>query len=100
MTNSFSEKCYLIIQRVPFGKVVTYKSLASQLNSKAYRAVGNAMNKNKTLIKIPCHRVIRSDGQVGEYVLGRKKKIELLQKEGIKIVNSKINLKEYEFKFR
>ena len=44
--NSFNEKCYKILRKVPKGKVTTYGEIARKLNSKAYRAVGNAMNKN------------------------------------------------------
>jgi O6-methylguanine-DNA--protein-cysteine methyltransferase len=49
---------------------------------KAYRAVGNILNKNYDP-KIPCHRVVRSDGKTGGYNRGDKKKIELLKKEGV-----------------
>lgn len=61
---------------------MTYKEVAAAIGSPtAYRAVGNALNKNPRLGEVPCHRVIRSDGHVGGYVLGAKKKIELLRKE-------------------
>ena len=99
--NSFNEKCYEILKKVPKGKVVTYKQIAHKLNSKAYRAVGNAMNKNprpgSERGEVPCHRVINSDGSVGGYC-GKKysrKKIDLLKREGIKIENNKINLKKF-----
>lgn len=46
MKDSFSECCYNLLKKVPKGKVTTYKELARALKSKAYRAVGNAMNKN------------------------------------------------------
>jgi O-6-methylguanine DNA methyltransferase len=55
---------------------------------RAWRAVGNILNKNRDL-KIPCHRVIRSDGKIGGYNRGIKKKIALLKKEGVKIKNKK-----------
>lgn len=95
----FNEEVYFLLKKVPRGKVVSYKDIAVRLNSRAYRAVGSALNKNKSLIKIPCHRVIKSDGNVGEYVLGRKKKIQLLRKEGIKILNGKVDMKKYGFRF-
>lgn len=61
---------------------MSYKEVAEAMGyPKAYRAVGNALNKNRDFINIPCHRVIRSDGKAGGYVLGVKKKIELLQEE-------------------
>lgn len=49
---------------------------------RAYRAVGNILNQNYNS-KIPCHRVIRSDGKTGGYNRGAKKKVELLRKEKI-----------------
>ncbi|HNZ52422.1 MAG TPA: MGMT family protein [Candidatus Pacearchaeota archaeon] len=97
---SFNEKCYSILVKVPKGKVTTYKEIARKLNSKAYRAVGNAMNKNPYAPKVPCHRVVKSNGEVGGFAFGVKKKIEMLKKEGVYIdKNNKIDLKEYLFKF-
>ncbi|HWA64450.1 MAG TPA: MGMT family protein, partial [Candidatus Paceibacterota bacterium] len=49
---------------------------------RAARAVGNALNKNPFAPEVPCHRVIRSDGSTGGFAFGRKKKIQLLKKEG------------------
>ena len=94
---NFDEKCYNILKKVPKGKVTTYKFIASKLHSKGYRAVGNAMNKNRNLKEVKCHRVVSSDGKVGGYAFGSKKKVELLKKEGIKVVNGKIDLKKYGF---
>lgn len=53
----------------------------------AWRVVGNALSKNRDK-NIPCHRVIRSDGKIGGYCQGAKKKILLLKKEGVKIAPS------------
>lgn len=67
------------------GKTMTYKQLAERINhGKAYRAVGTALKKNPFPITIPCHRVIRSDGGLGNYTGngGRKRKRELLLNEG------------------
>lgn len=96
----FNESCYKLLKKIPFGKVVTYKNIAECLNSKGYRAVGNAMNRNKNLMRIPCHRVVKSDGKIGGYVLGIKRKIKLLRKEGIEVKNRKIDLKKYGYKLR
>ena len=49
---------------------------------RAYRAVGNILNKNRDLDLVPCHRVIRSDGSVGGYAFGSARKMALLRKEG------------------
>lgn len=78
------------VKNIPKGKITTYKLLAHSLDTKAYRAVGNILNKNKHLVKIPCHRVVRSDSKIGGYAKGTKKKKELLKKEGITIKNNKI----------
>lgn len=94
---SFNERCYKILKRVPKGKVTTYKALARNLNTKAYRAVGNAMNKNPYAPKVPCHRVINVSGELGGFASGLKNKITLLKKEGIEIKNNKIDLNKYEF---
>ena len=105
MKKTFSEKCYSILRKVPKGKVTTYKELARALNCRAYRAVGTAMNKNpfsikkKNQIYVGCHRVINSDGRVGGFASGTKKKIEMLKKEGINVVNGKVDTKKYLYKF-
>ena len=89
--SSFYELCYNNLLKIPRGKVITYKDLAKLVgNKKAARAVGNAMNKNKFAPRVPCHRVVKSDGSIGGYASGSKKKIAILKKEGIKIVNNKV----------
>jgi methylated-DNA-[protein]-cysteine S-methyltransferase len=99
MTECFNDKCYELLKKVPRGKVVTYKEIGRKLRSKAYRAVGNAMNHNKDLKNIHCYRVIKSDGNIGGYALGAKKKIQLLRKDGIIVKNNRIDLKKFGFKF-
>jgi len=80
---SFQKKVYKVVRRIPPGKVLSYQQVAKLAGySQAYRAVGNILNKNKDP-KIPCHRVIRSNGQAGGYNRGAKKKIALLKREGI-----------------
>jgi len=96
---SFNERCYDLLKKVPKGKLTTYKSLANALGTKAYRAVGNAMNKNPYAPQVPCHRVIKNNGEVGGFASGTKNKISMLKKEGIEVNGDKINLKRYEFKF-
>ena len=89
--NSFNERCYEVLKRVPKGKVTTYSEIAKALNTTACRAVGSAMAKNKNLFVIPCHRVIRSNGQIGDYALGPDKKAELLMQEGVKVKNGRVS---------
>jgi O-6-methylguanine DNA methyltransferase len=64
--------------------VRTYKQIAEAIgNPYAFRAVGNALNKNPDLKTIPCHRVVRSDGSIGGYRYGSKRKQKLLRAEGV-----------------
>jgi methylated-DNA-[protein]-cysteine S-methyltransferase len=86
----FSEKVWHLCSRIPKGKVTTYKIIAEKLGTNAYRAVGNALNKNPHWPEVPCHRVIGSDGSLTGFASGLRKKEQLLKKEGIKIKNGKI----------
>jgi methylated-DNA-[protein]-cysteine S-methyltransferase len=97
--SEFHKRCYSLLKKVPKGKITTYKEIAKALNSKAYRAVGQAMNKNPFAPRVPCHRVIQSNGTIGGFATGQKNKIKLLKKEGIIIKNNKIDLKKYLHKF-
>jgi methylated-DNA-[protein]-cysteine S-methyltransferase len=77
--------------KIKKGKVLTYKKVAKLAkNPKAYRAVGNILNKNPDLKTIPCHRVVKSDGRIGGYKFGVKRKIALLKKEGVVIKNRRV----------
>ena len=81
----FQIKVWNVISKIPKGKVKTYKELARSIRKpKASRAVANACGKNPFPIKIPCHRVIRSDGKLGGYSGngGIKTKRKLLRSEG------------------
>jgi methylated-DNA-[protein]-cysteine S-methyltransferase len=86
-TNLFWKKVYDVVAKIPKGKVLTYKEVAKLVDRpRDWRAVGNILNKNKNP-KIPCHRVIRSDGKIGGYNKGLQKKAYLLRKEGVVIRN-------------
>ncbi len=72
-----------VVKSIPKGETLTYKEVAKRAKSpKAYRAVGNILAENFDP-KIPCHRVIKSDGTPGFYNRGVKNKIKLLRKEGV-----------------
>jgi len=89
---SFQKKVYQVVRKIPEGKTLTYKEVAKNAGfPRAWRAIGNALNKNKDF-KIPCHRVIRANGKIGGYRNGIKKKIELLKGEGIIIKKKKVVL--------
>ena len=96
------EIIYNKLKQVPKGKVITYKELAKSVNSKAYRYVGSCMNDNEHPDKIPCYKVVRSDGKIGNYSGkgGVKTKIKLLEKDGVKIVNGKIDLEKFGHRFK
>ena len=83
-----SQAVYSLVSNIPPGKVVTYGQLATSLgNSRAARGIGKVLNKNPRPVIVPCHRVVCSDGHVGGYMYGKKRKISLLIKEGIPIDN-------------
>ena len=98
----FNKKVWQALKKIPCGRVATYKELAEYLSRpKAARAVGNACGKNPDAPRVPCHRVVKSDGGLGGYSGGAKQKIDLLKKEGLKIVNGKIeNFIEKKFEFK
>ena len=89
---TFQQKVLDLVKKIPKSKITTYKEIGKALKRKGqvYRAVGRALHDNKTPIIIPCHRVVASDGSVGGYSRGIKKKISLLKKEGIQIKKNKI----------
>jgi O-6-methylguanine DNA methyltransferase len=79
---TFTEKVLDVVRKIPKGKALTYKEVARKSgNINASRAVGSVLKKNYNP-DIPCHRVIRSDGVIGEYNRGRDEKIKKLKAEG------------------
>ena len=64
---SLSERAYRLLKKVPKGKVTTYKEMARALNTKAYRAIGQALKRNPFSPKVPCHRIVSSSGFIGGY---------------------------------
>jgi methylated-DNA-[protein]-cysteine S-methyltransferase len=84
--SKFQQKVLRVVSAIPKGKVSTYQSIAKKIGQpKAARAVGRVLATNPFPIIIPCHRVICSDGSLGGYQGGRKKKLALLKKEGVLI---------------
>ena len=84
----FQIKVWNYLKTIKKGTVLTYSDVARGINKpKAVRAVANAIGKNPYAPKIPCHRVIRSDGGLGGYSGpgGIRKKIKLLRSEKVKI---------------
>lgn len=78
----FQKKVWIEVNNIPYGETKSYKEIAKNIgNEKAVRAVGNANNRNKLPIIIPCHRVIGSSGNLVGYGGGLSKKIYLLELE-------------------
>ena len=90
---NLKKKVFREVCKIPRGKTKTYKQIAKKLNTHP-RAVARILSKNLEPIKIPCHRVIRSDGKIGGYTFeGKRKdemKIKLLRKDGVKIKRGKL----------
>lgn len=80
----FQKRVLMATLSIKRGQTMTYKEIAMRIGRKgAYRAVGTALRKNPLPIIIPCHRVVKSDGSVGNYNTGGpKRKMELLKSEG------------------
>ncbi|MCX6780860.1 MAG: MGMT family protein [Candidatus Magasanikbacteria bacterium] len=79
---SFRERVLEIVATIHRGETRTYKQVAAAAGSpNAARAVGTIMKSNYDP-KIPCHRVVRSDGKPGEYNRGAENKIKILREEG------------------
>ena len=80
---SFKERVLDVVRKIPKGETITYKDVAMLAGSpNAFRAVGNIMSKNFDPT-VPCHRVIRSDGKLGQYNRGDDNKEIILKKEGV-----------------
>lgn len=80
---SFTEKVRDVVRKIPRGKTMTYKEVAEKAgNPSAARVVGSIMKVNYDP-EIPCHRVLRSDGKIGDYNRGGSTaKMKLLKEEG------------------
>ncbi|PJC65312.1 MAG: 6-O-methylguanine DNA methyltransferase [Candidatus Colwellbacteria bacterium CG_4_9_14_0_2_um_filter_50_12] len=82
---TFREKVLAVVRQIPRGKVLTYREVARRAgNPRAYQAVGNILSGNYNP-KIPCHRVVRSDGHTGGYNRGAAVKRRFLEHEGIRL---------------
>lgn len=83
LSHGYRLEVLLELARVPFGTTESYADLAAQTSSpKAVRAVGTACSTNPIPIVVPCHRIVRSDGRIGNYLGGRDVKVALLEHEG------------------
>ena len=81
----FERRVYKVISAIPKGQTRSYRWVAEQLGDvNLARAVGNALGRNPYAPRVPCHRVIKTDGSLGGYAGGLAKKLALLREEGWK----------------
>lgn len=93
--HTFAQRVYALVKKVPPGRVTTYQEIAHALDSRAYRAVGQALRKNPYAPQVPCHRVVSTSGHIGGFRGHNsgneiQKKIALLTAEGIEVRSDKI----------
>lgn len=82
ISTPFAQRVYGVVAKIPKGKTLSYAQVASAAGRpNAARAVGNILNKNRDP-RVPCHRVVRADGNVGGYAWGSAKKKKILTSEG------------------
>jgi AraC family transcriptional regulator of adaptative response/methylated-DNA-[protein]-cysteine methyltransferase len=78
----FQQRVWLALRQIPAGQTVSYTDVARSINApKAVRAVASACAANSLAVAIPCHRAMRSDGNLSGYRWGIERKIELLRRE-------------------
>ena len=98
VTDTPAKRIYEAVKKIPRGKVATYGQIAELAGDKKMaRAVGNALHKNPDPEGVPCYRVVNSKGELaGQYAFGGEwKQAELLEADGIEIVNGRVDLTKY-----
>lgn len=100
-TGIVDQDVYVLLSKIPSGKVSTYGDIAKALGyPKAARAIGRIIANNPNPISIPCHRVVKSNGEIGGFAYGEQMKREILEKEGIKFQDRIVeNLEEQRLSF-
>ena len=100
MAKSTFERIYDIVKQIPYGKVATYGQVAALAGNKRWaRVVGYALHANPDSENIPCYRVVNRFGEVSEAFVfgGANRQIELLENEGIKLEENKVDLEKYQW---
>ena len=109
--STYQQAILHILAEIPKGKVTTYSDLAKELakrdpkwSPRASRAVGTTMRNNLCGPQIPCHRVVKSDGAIGNFRGGAEgavdEKMGMLRAEGVTVIDGKIDLIEFRHKFK
>jgi methylated-DNA-[protein]-cysteine S-methyltransferase len=96
----FAQNVYNLVRDIPRGKITTYQEIARALGMRSSQAVGQALKRNPFAPEVPCHRVIKSTGEIGGFfgcVEGTRiqEKISLLQAEGVSVCDGKIDLQKF-----
>ena len=97
-TLTFSERVWKLTEQIPAGKVATYGDLARRLKTRGVRAVGGALHRNPFAPRVPCHRVVGSDGSLTGYAGGLEKKTRMLRAEGVAVENGRVDLCVYRWR--
>jgi O-6-methylguanine DNA methyltransferase len=98
VNGKYSNQVYDILKEIPYGKVTTYHHIALKLgNINLSRVVGNILHKNKKPIEYPCFKVVNAKGSLSKsYAYGGiEAQKELLEKEGIEVINNRVDLSKY-----
>lgn len=92
MATEFQKRVWKTLELIPEGRVTTYGAIAAYLDTKAVRAVGSAVGKNPKAPEVPCHRVVKADGRLGNYSGkgGQTTKRRLLENEGVMVKEGRI----------
>ena len=101
VTDSPTRRIYEAVKKIPKGCVATYSQIAKMAgNERMARAVGNALHKNPTPGIIPCHRVVDAKGRLaGAFAFGGENaQAELLEAEGVKVIDGRVDLEKYRMK--
>lgn len=99
--DKLAQKVYEYLKTIPKGKVVTYKQVAEHLGNKGLaRVVGNILHKNPDGDEYPCYKVLNSKGELAEaFVFGGKSvQKERLEKDGIEVINNRVDMKIHQWK--
>ena len=94
--DNIDKRVHSLLKKIPSGKVTSYKEI-SRIVGIHPRTVGLVLKRNKNP-NILCYRVIKDNGEIGGYNRGKEEKMRKLTKDGIKILNGKID-KKYIFRF-
>lgn len=103
MVEEITSRLAALLRKIPKGKVTTYGTLAEKLRTSP-RHVGYLLKHNPRPVVIPCHRVVKANGEIGGYAYGGKmnvrKKIKLLESEGVHVKKDRVtDFEQKVFKF-